>query len=99
MKYTPADAMTYTGYIDPPKPYLVDVGDYLFYHVLHVEYLVQFSKNPTPYQKPLSLPHCGLASRETLDKRGWRWPTASDIETAFKKAVSDLANGIAAIRK
>jgi len=95
-KQAPAYGLTYTGYVDPPKDYLIDVGDYMFYHMLHVEYLVYFSKNPTPYQKPLSLPYCGLGKYENHHyKRGW-W---KDAENAVKKAGTDITKGIAAIRE
>jgi hypothetical protein len=49
-----------TDYPLPPSDYILDVEDYMFYHMLHVEYLVEFSKNPMPFQTPLSLPYCGL---------------------------------------
>lgn len=92
------DTYTNTSYPDPPKPYLVDVGDYLFYHMLHVEYLVHFSKNPAPYQKPLSLPYCGLEPYdETHRKRGW--PKLPEFEGAVKKIGSEIAKGVAGIRK
>lgn len=64
----------YTGYPLGLKPYLVDVGDYLFYHMLQVEYLVEFSKNPMPYQKKVDLPYCGLDQSKAFAKRGLKWP-------------------------
>lgn len=64
----------YTGYPLALKPYLVDAGDYLFYHMLQVEYLVEFSNNPMPYQKKVDLPYCGLAKSKAFAKRGFKWP-------------------------
>ncbi|RGP78945.1 metalloprotease 1 [Fusarium longipes] len=52
--------LPFTGYVDPPKDYVVDVENYALYHLLHLEYLVEFSKNPMPFQTPLSLPYCGI---------------------------------------
>jgi hypothetical protein len=50
----------FTGYGDPPQDYIVDVENYALYHLLHLEYLVEFSKHPMPFQTPLSLPYCGI---------------------------------------
>jgi hypothetical protein len=46
----------YTGYPLVLKPFLVDVSDFLFFHMFQVEYLVEFSENPMPYQKKVDMP-------------------------------------------
>jgi len=81
----------YTDYPIPPTDYFLDVEDYMFYHMLHVEYLVEFSKNPMPFQTALSLPYCGLDSDVNLDqrdlmKRGW----FKDLKKAAKQAGDGL---------
>lgn len=44
------------------------VEDYAFYHMLHMEYLVAFSKNPMPFQPKLDLPFCGLPTFKPVIK-------------------------------
>ncbi len=80
-----------TDYPLPPLDYIVDVEDYMFYHILHVEYLVEFSKNPMPFQTSLSLPYCGLDSdpnqhKRHLMERGW----FKDLKNAGKKLTGTL---------
>ncbi|KAK3361436.1 hypothetical protein B0T24DRAFT_109093 [Lasiosphaeria ovina] len=58
-----------TKYGDSPKDYVVDLEDYAFYHLLNLEYLVEFSKRPMPFQKPVSLPYCGLPSLEVHKRK------------------------------
>ncbi|KAK0743456.1 hypothetical protein B0T18DRAFT_468778 [Schizothecium vesticola] len=86
----------YTGYPLALKPYLVDVGDYLFYHMLQVEYLVEFSKNPMPYQKKVDLPYCGLDNSKAFAKRGLKWPKIAVGGTA-KDWGKKIGDAIAAI--
>ncbi|KAK5989722.1 Extracellular metalloprotease [Cladobotryum mycophilum] len=93
----------FTGYPDPPKDYVVDVEDYGFYHVLALEYLVEFSKNPMPFQPKIDLPFCGLPSAQpknsTFTKRGSGFLGAikkagSDIGGAVSKGAQDLGDGL-----
>lgn len=89
-------AVPFTGYPLPLKPYLVDVGDYLFYHMLQVEYLVEFSNNPMPFQKKVDLPYCGLDKSDGFAKRGLKWPKIKIGGTA-KDWAKKVGNAVAAI--
>jgi hypothetical protein len=92
-----------TEYPLPPLDYIVDVEDYMFYHMLHVEYLVEFSKNPMPFQTPLNLPYCGLDSdpdqnKRQLLERGW----FKDLKNVGKKLTGTLekiADGLKNVEK
>ena len=85
-----------TRYPLPPKPYLADVGDYLFYHMLQVEYLVEFSKNPMPYQKKVDLPYCGLDKSKAFTKRGIKFPKVK-VGGTLGQVGKTINDGIAAI--
>lgn len=88
----------FTGYVNRPKDYLVDAGDYAFYHMLHTEYLVEFSKYPVkPYQKPLSLPYCGLPHYDGIHKRGNWWK--EKVDKPWKGFVSNVAKGTPTLRR
>lgn len=96
----------YTGYPLALKPYLVDVGDYLFYHMLQVEYLVEFSNNPMPYQKKVDLPYCGLDKSNAFAKRGrFKWPevkvggTVKDWGKKLNEAIAKISEPFALVRK
>lgn len=110
-----AALLDFTGYVDPPKDYVVDVENYLFYHMLHAEYLVEFSKKPMPFQTALALPHCGINSNPNrkrefdearLDRRGG-WPkfpskvggTLGQIGEGIKHGAKEIGKGLAAIRE
>ncbi|KAK0730899.1 hypothetical protein B0H67DRAFT_54042 [Lasiosphaeris hirsuta] len=101
----PTEPKPYTDYVDPPKDYLVDVDDYAFYHMLHVEYLVEFSKHPMPFQKPLSLPYCGIETSRAIAKRDdalveERWKiggTVGKIGEGLKKFAEKVKTGVAPI--
>ncbi|CAM1500397.1 Fc.00g095590.m01.CDS01 [Cosmosporella sp. VM-42] len=107
-----AALLDFTGYVDPPKEYVVDVENYAFYHMLHVEYLVEFSKNPMPFQTPVSLPHCGInphtelkrdLDEESLERRGgWKIPkkiggTLGQIGEGIKHAGQEIQKGAGSI--
>ncbi|KAK4118610.1 hypothetical protein N657DRAFT_651080 [Parathielavia appendiculata] len=92
-----------TDYPMPPLDYILDLEDYMFYHMLHVEYLVEFSKNPMPFQTPLSLPNCGLDSdpdqqKRHLVERGW----FKDLKKVGKKLTGTfekIADGLENVAK
>jgi hypothetical protein len=100
---------------DPPgffeAPRVEDVAsaeEYLLYKMLEVEYLVEFSKNPMPFQKPIDLPYCGLASGvqklEKRKKKSWlsKIPGGSIIEATaneLKSAAKGIEKGIASVGK
>lgn len=76
--------------------------------MLEVEYLVEFSKNPMPFQNPIDLPYCGLASGvqklEKRKKKSWlsKIPGGSIIEATaneLKDAAKGIEKGIASIGK
>lgn len=84
---------------------VVSPEEYLLYKMLEVEYLVEFSKNPMPFQKSIDLPYCGLASGvqklEKRKKKSWwsKIPGASIAANELKHAAKEIEKGIASIGK
>ena len=96
------------GFFEAPRvEEVVSPEEYLLYKMLEVEYLVEFSKNPMSFQKPIDLPYCGLASGvQKLEKRKKSWlskiPGGSVIEATaneLKRATKQIEKGIASIGK
>lgn len=101
--------LDYTGYVDPPKPQVVDIENYAFYNMMLVEYLVEFSKNPMPGQTPLDLPYCGVNSNplenrdlgiETLEARGgWLSKGLKKIGDGLKHLGKEIQKGAGSVRE
>ena len=96
------------GFFEAPRVEdIVSAEEYLLYKMLEVEYLVEFSKNPMPFQKRIDLPFCGLPKGgEKLEKRKKSWwskiPGGTIIEATaneLKGAAKQLEKGIASIGK
>lgn len=97
------------GFFEPTRVEdVVSAEEYLLYKMLEVEYLVEFSKNPMPFQKRIDLPFCGLPVEtrrlEKRKKKSWwsKMPGGSIIEAVAKElkgAVKGIEKGIASIGK
>ena len=59
------------GFFEAPRvEEVVSPEEYLVYKMLEIEYLVEFSNNPMPFQEKRELPYCGLAGgSRRLEKR------------------------------